>query len=184
MRCCNTCYWQWFLNKCEIVTALHTASSILSLDGCNSSLLNLQCLEYLHHKLSNSLCKIKSGQTYDSLELWCPNAKTSCHKAHQTNSKKLSKHSFLISKTQVVMCIGVRLNIILPFLHLVLSQYSPRILGTFWILLQLLKLLSGAKEATTHWHNKNPDKIAQDCHLHVFESLETMSQKIGSSPSH
>lgn len=86
-------------------------------------------------------------------------------------SKQIPKNCLniaLISKTQVVMHIGVRINLILPFLHLVLSQYSPRILGTFRILLQFLKLLSGAKEATTtdsSSHNKNHDKIAQDCHL-------------------
>jgi hypothetical protein len=76
----------------------------------------------------------------------------------QPHATKLTKqipknclNTALISKTQVVMHIGVRLNLILPFLHVVLSQYSPRILGSFQILLQFLKLLCGAKEATTHW---------------------------------
>jgi hypothetical protein len=92
-------------------------------------------------------------------------------------SKQIPKNCLniaLISKTQVGMHIGVRINLILPFLHLVLSQYSPRILGTFRILLQFLKLLSGAKDATTtdsSSHNKNHDKIAQDCHLHIVECL-------------
>ncbi len=99
----------------------------------------------------------------------------------QTHATKLTKqipknclNTASISKTQVVMHIGVRLNLTLPFLHLVLSQYSPRILGTFQILLQFLKLPSGAKEATTtdsSSHNKNHDKTAQDCHLHVVECL-------------